>query len=81
MRALERQQWVVDLSAALAEAHRLLDLLEGEQGLEPQMAALRRRIAAIEAELDRLMQLLTASGERVVGSRWPEAPCLRAAES
>jgi hypothetical protein len=71
-RALERAQWFADLSTALAEAEKVLALLECAGNFPAETIRLRNRIEAIRTELAQLNRVILGEG-RVVGRDWPAA--------
>ena len=78
-RALKRAQWFKDLTTALAEAEKLLAILEADGGFPAETARLRARVQNVRAELELLNRVMLGEG-RVVGKSWPEAPPVRAAK-
>jgi hypothetical protein len=71
-RALQRSQWFQDLTTALAEAEKLLAMLEADGGFPGETARLRVRVQAVRSELELLNRVALGEG-RVVGPGWPEA--------
>lgn len=71
-RALQRAQWFKDLTAALAEAEKLLGILEADGGFPVEAARLRIRVQNVRSELELLNRVMRGEG-RVVGSAWPAA--------
>ncbi len=78
-RALKRAKWFKDLSAALAEAEKLLAILEADGGFPAETARLKVRVHNVRAELELLNRVMLGEG-RVVGKSWPEGPPVRAAK-
>ena len=68
--SLKRAQWINDLTAALADAEKLLALLEGGAESHGEAARLQSRIQSVRSELD-LLNRVMAGEARVVGSAWP----------
>ena len=68
-RALQRAQWFFDLSYALAEAEKLLAMMEADGSFPDEAARLRLRIRVVRSELALLNKVVLSEG-RVVGA-WP----------
>ena len=71
-RALQRAQWFKDLTIALAEAEKLVAILEADGGFPAELARLRMRIQKLRSELELLNRVMVGEG-RVVGPSWPAA--------
>jgi hypothetical protein len=71
-RALERAQWISDLSTALADAEKLLSLLKRDGSWPRETERLRVRVQTVRAELKRLNRVVPGEG-RILGRDWPDA--------
>jgi hypothetical protein len=78
-RALKRAQWLGDLTFALAEAEKLLTMLESGAVFPDETVRLRQRVQAVRSELDLLNRVILGEG-RVVGPAWPGSESARLAE-
>lgn len=78
-RTLQRAQWFTDLSTALAEAEKLLAILEASASFPAETARLRLRIRTVRSELELLNRVALGEG-RVVSSSWPDPPPVCAGE-
>lgn len=70
-RSLKRAQWFKDLTTALAEAEKLLAILEADGGFPVETARLRIRVQNVRSELELLNRVMLGEG-RVVGKSWPD---------
>lgn len=78
-RALKRAEWFKDLATALAEAEKLLAILEANGGFPRETRRLRDRVQAVRTEIEILNRVMVGEG-RVVGKSWPEQTPVQAAE-
>jgi hypothetical protein len=78
-RTLQRAQWFSDLTHALAEAEKLLTMLEADGGFPAETARLRLRVQTVQSEIELLNRVALGEG-RVVGGSWPEPTPVRAGE-
>jgi hypothetical protein len=70
-RALKRAEWFKDVAAALAEAEKLLAILEANGAFAAETVPLRARVQTVRTEVDLLNRVILGHG-RVVGESWPE---------
>ena len=68
---------MADLSAALADAEKLLSLLEADGQYPAETIRLRLRIETVRSEMEVLRQM-TRCDDRVIRSPWPELPPIHA---
>ena len=78
-RALKRAEWFRDLTTALAEAEKLLLILETGGGFPAETKRLRDRVQAVRTEIELLNRVMLGEG-RVVGKSWPEGMPIQAVE-
>ena len=71
-RSLERAEWYSNLTSALGEADKLLQLLERDKSFAAETGRLRLRIEALRAEVAQLNRVVSGEG-RIVTSDWPAA--------
>ena len=71
-RALERAQWFADLNAALAEAEKLLAMLQRDGNFPSETVRLRQRIETLRTEVAQLNRVMLGEG-RIVSRDWPAA--------
>lgn len=76
-RALKRAIWFTELTAALAEAEKLLAILEVDGGFPVETARLKVRVQNVRSELELLNRVMLGEG-RVVGTSWPEPAPIQA---
>lgn len=76
-RALKRAQWFKDLTTALADAEKLLAILEADGGFPVETVRLRIRVQNVRSELELLNRVMLGE-ERVVGKCWPDPAPIQA---
>ena len=69
-RALQRAQWFKDLNTALADAEKLLSILETDGSFPAETARLRMRVQRVRSEIELLNRVIIGEG-RIVGPSWP----------
>ena len=70
-RSLRRAHWHAELTAALREAERLLQLLANDGSCPAETNQLCQRIAAVRSEVEGLNRMASLE-DRIVGEPWSE---------